>query len=122
MKKNVTLAGLALLIAFTTAAVLVAQDAKGGDKSTRIENGNSRTVTGCLRSQGDGNRFKLDAEDRGTWEVRSENVKLASQIGHTVTLTGSVVGDSNKESHSRMAVTKLAVVSDGCQTDIPMQQ
>jgi hypothetical protein len=124
MATKVTAAGVALLILLVAATALVAQDTKAMGKSGSTNNESTRTVTGCLRPGDGSNQFKFEAQDGGTWEVRSDNVKLGSQIGHTVTLTGLVASASanNKEGHSRMAVNKLVVISNGCQTDIPMQQ
>ncbi len=125
MKKDVILAGFALLLVFAFAtSLLMAQDVKTGDKSASSERGRMRAVTGCLHSVSGNNQFRLDAQDGSKWELTSDQVKLASQVGHTVTVIGSVMmaASANGDGSGRLAVTKLAIVSSGCQTDIPMQQ
>jgi hypothetical protein len=53
-------------------------------------------------------------------------MKLALHIGHTIAVTGPVVSqdtENNKTSKPEqglLTVTKLVVVSEGCQTDIPI--
>lgn len=86
-----------------------------------------RVVTGCLSKDGT-NEYRLTAKDGSTWEVKSDAVKLAAHVGHTVTLTGAVenptlhgVKEDTKETldkkakeHGRMAVTKLKMESNSC--------
>jgi hypothetical protein len=86
-----------------------------------------RVVTGCLSKQGT-NEYRLTAKDGSTWDVKSDAVPLAEQVGHTVTLTGAVDNptlhgvkedaketvDKNAKEHGHMAVTKLKKESDNC--------
>ena len=50
----------------------------------------TRTLTGCLQ-KGDGpTSTRLTAKDGGTWEIKSDNLKLGEHVGHTVTIVGVV--------------------------------
>jgi hypothetical protein len=85
-----------------------------------------RVVTGCLSK--DGNEYKLIAKDGSTWEVKSDAVKLAEHVGHTVSLTGAVDNptlhgakedvkgtfDKDAKEHGNMTVTKLEMESKTC--------
>ena len=90
-----------------------------------------RTLTGCLHKDGDD--YTLTTKSGGTWEVKSDAVKLAPHIGHTITATGVVsnaamhgakedVKDKAKEhgvandstEHGHMTVTNAKMVSDSC--------
>jgi len=121
MARALSGAGFTLLLFLAGALALGAQDTRSGPTSSPTSDKNTQTLTGCLRA-GDHNLFKLDAQDGRIWEVRSDKVKLASQVGHTVTLTGTALAAETNEGHNRLAVSKLIVVSNGCQSDIPMQQ
>src|SRR5689334_25039763 len=86
-----------------------------------------RVVTGCLSKEGT-DEYRLTAKDGSTWEVKSDAVKLAEHVGHTVTLTGAVGNptlhgvkedaketvDKNAKEHGHMAVTKLKMESKDC--------
>ena len=86
-----------------------------------------RVVTGCLSREGT-DEYRLTAKDGSTWEVKSDAVKLAEHVGHTVTLTGAVENpalhgvkedakeavDKNAKEHGHMAVTKLKMESKDC--------
>jgi hypothetical protein len=91
-----------------------------------------RTLTGCLQKDGDG--YNLTTKDRGTWELKSDAVKLAPHVGHTITTTGVVsnaamhgakedVKDKEKEhgmamnstEHGHMTVTNAKMISESCQ-------
>jgi hypothetical protein len=88
---------------------------------------NVRVVTGCLAKEGT-NEYQLAAKDGSTWEVKSDAIKLAPHVGHTVTLTGAVDNptlhgakedakssiDKNAKEHGHMTVTKLKMESDSC--------
>src|ERR1700747_2561879 len=49
-----------------------------------------RTVTGCLQKTDDANEYRLTTKAGATWEVKSDAVRMAPHVGHTVTLTGVV--------------------------------
>ena len=90
-----------------------------------------RTLTGCL--QKDGDDYNLTTKNGGTWELKSDAVKLAPHVGHTITITGVVsnaalhgakedvkgeakehgVGKNSTE-HGHMTVTNAKMVSDSC--------
>ena len=93
---------------------------------------NTRTVTGCV--QKDGDEYQVTAKDGSTWEVKSDSVKIAQHLGHTVTVTGAVqnaalhgakedtkaeakehgIGKTSTE-HGHMTVTNLKMVSASCE-------
>ena len=93
---------------------------------------NTRTVTGCV--QKDGDEYQVTAKDGSTWEVKSDSVKIAQHLGHTVTVTGAVqnaalhgakedtkaeakehgIGQTSTE-HGHMIVTNLKMVSASCE-------
>lgn len=126
MTRKLRVAGFALFI-FLPAAGLEAQDTRSGHTTAPTTNKSARTLTGCLRA-GDHNQFKLDAQDGSIWDLRSESMKLALHIGHTIAVTGPVVSQGTENSKTSkpeqglLTVTSLVVVSEGCQTDIPMRQ
>lgn len=117
-----------MLMAFSVCWCL-AQDSENNtnDKSA------TRTFTGCL-SQGDNaNEFVLTAKDGSTWEVKSDTVSLADDVGHEVRATGVVehnkmhnmkedtkdaVHDSginnNTAEHGHMRITRLHSISSSC--------
>ena len=86
-----------------------------------------RVVSGCLSKDGT-DEYRLTTKDGSTWEVKSDAVKVAAHVGHTVTLTGAVENaalhgakedvkdtfDKNAKEHGRMAVTKLKMESTSC--------
>ena len=93
-----------------------------------------RTLTGCLeKTEQDPNEFQLTTKAGGTWEIKSDSVKLAPHLGHTVTVTGAVSNatahglkedaktqarehgiDKASTEHGHMTVTALKMVSDSC--------
>ncbi len=90
-----------------------------------------RTLTGCLHKDGDD--YTLTTKSGGTWELKSDAVKLAPHLGHTITITGVVsnaalhgakedvkgeatehgVGKNSTE-HGHMTVTNAKMVSNSC--------
>jgi hypothetical protein len=67
------------LFMFAGAAGLAAgQDTK---KNTHKK---TRTVTGCLQKGEDANEYDFTAKNGGTWEVKSDSVKLDEHVEHTV--------------------------------------
>ena len=78
------------LVIFSGAFVLRAQEPQ---KTTHQK---SRTITGCLQPCDDANEFKFTGQDGSKWDVKSDSVKLAPHVGHTVTVTGVV---SNAAAH-----------------------
>jgi hypothetical protein len=124
--KNVT--GLLALLLFSSAAgVATAQD------SPKTTHKKTRTLTGCLLKGDDADEYKLTALDGGTWEIKSDTVKLGNHVGHTVKITGVVSNvtmhgakeDAKAEAkehgiakdsteHGHLTVTNLSMVSESC--------
>jgi len=116
---------LALAVLASVAGMARAQDEK---KTTHQK---VRTLTGCLHKDGDD--YTLVSKTGDTWELKSDAVKLAQHVGHTITVTGVVsnaamhgakedakekakehgVGKDSTE-HGHMTVTNAKMVSDSC--------
>jgi hypothetical protein len=77
--------GLIALFMFAGAAGLAA--AQDTTKSTHKK---TRTLTGCLQKGEDANEYNLTAKGGGTWEIKSDSVKLDEHVGHTVKIVGVV--------------------------------
>jgi hypothetical protein len=90
-----------------------------------------RTLSGCLQKEGDD--YNLTTKNGGTWELKSDAVKLAPHVGHTMTITGVVSNatlhgakedvkgeakehgvDKNSTEHGHMTVTNAKMVNDTC--------
>ena len=90
-----------------------------------------RTLSGCLQKEGDD--YNLSTKNGGTWELKSDAVKLAPHVGHTMTITGvvsnatlhgakeDVKGEAkehgigkNSTEHGHMTVTNAKMVSNSC--------
>jgi hypothetical protein len=127
---NVKIAmGALIFVMFTGAASLAtAQDA------TKTTHKKTRTLTGCIQKAEDAKEYNLTTKDGGTWEVKSDSVKLAPHVGHTMTVTGVVSNatlhgvkedakseakehgvDKNSTEHGHITVTNAKMVSDSCQ-------
>ena len=122
-------AGVIALFMFAGAAGLAtAQD------TTKTTHKKTRTLTGCLQKGEDANEYNFTAKGGGTWEIKSDSVKLDDHVGHTVTITGVVSNakghgikedakaemkehgmGKNATEHGHMTVTDLTMVSDTCQ-------
>jgi hypothetical protein len=126
---NLKIATVIALFVFAGVAVLAT--AQGTKKTTHKK---TRTLTGCLQKGEDTNEYNFTAKGGGTWEIKSDTVKLGEHVGHTVTITGVVshakmhgVKEEAKEEakehgidkkateHGHMTVTNLKMVSDSCQ-------
>ncbi len=101
--------------------------------TTETTHKKTRTITGCLQKGEDANEYSFTAKDGGTWEIKSDSVKLDEHLGHTVKITGVVENatahgmkeDTKKEmkehgmdthaERGHMTVTNLTMVSDTCQ-------
>lgn len=88
-----------LLLACLSLTLAMAQEEASGtnDKS------GSHTVTGCLQKGEQPNHFQLQGKDGSSWDLTSANVSLADHVGHTVSVTGTVV---NATAHSVKEGTK----------------
>ena len=83
MKVKIAMAFLGFLVYAGAAALATAQATKTTHKKTR-------TLTGCLQNGDDANEYKLTTTKGGTWEIKSDTVKLGDHVSHTVTITGVV--------------------------------
>ena len=121
--------GLIALFMFVGAAgMATAQD------TTKTTHKKTRTLTGCLQKGEDTNEYNFTAKDGGTWEIKSDSVRLDEHVGHSVKITGVVANatahgmkedtkDEMKEhgmakhatESGHMTVTHLTMVSDTCQ-------
>jgi hypothetical protein len=121
--------GVIALFMFAGAAGLaMAQD------TTKTTHKKTRTLTGCLQKGDDANEYNLTTTKGGTWEIKSDSVKLGEHVGHTVTITGVVANatahgmkedtkeemkehgmDKNATEHGHLTATALKMVSDSCQ-------
>ena len=121
--------GIIVLFMLASAAGLAtAQD------TTKTTHKKTRTLTGCLQKGDDANEYNLTTTKGGTWEIKSDSVKLGEHVGHTVTITGVVSNatahgmkedtkqemkehgmDKNATEHGHLTATDLKMVSDSCQ-------
>src|SRR6202047_4142989 len=127
MKLKMTIAFCALFLFSGTAGLATAQD------TTKTTHKKARTLRGCLQKSDDANEYKLTTAKGGTWEIKSDAVKLDEHVGHTVTLTGVVSNASmhgakedakdeakehgvakNSTEHGHMTVTNLKMLSESC--------
>ena len=127
MKVKITMAFLALFMFAGTAGLATAQD------TTKTTHKKTRTLTGCLQKGDDAQEYKLTTAKGGTWEIKSDSLKLGDHVGHTVTITGVVSNatlhgakedakaeakehgvDKDSTEHGNMTVTYLKMVSDPC--------
>jgi hypothetical protein len=127
MKVKITMVFLALFMFAATAGLATAQD------TTRTTHKKTRTLSGCLQKGDEANEYRLTTAKGGTWEIKSDTLKLGDHVGHSVTLTGVVSNakmhgmkedakaeakehgmDKNSTEHGHMTVTNLSMVSDSC--------
>jgi len=127
MKVKIAMAFLALFMFAGTAGLATAQD------TTKTTHKKARSLTGCLQKGDDSNEYKLTTAKGGTWEIKSDSLKLGDHVGHTVTITGVVSNakmhgmkedakaeakehgmDKGSTEHGHMTVTNLSMVSDSC--------
>ena len=128
MKVKIAMAAFIFLMFAGTARLAPAQDA------TKTTHKKTRTLTGCLQKAEDAKEYNLTTKDGGTWEVKSDSVKLAPHVGHTMTITGVVSNatlhgakedakseakehglDKDSTEHGHMTVTNVKMVSSSCQ-------
>src|SRR5690348_10747077 len=95
------------------------------DEAKKTTHQKVRTLTGCLdKTENDPNEYQLTTKAGGTWEIKSDSVKMAPHVGQTVTITGVVTNatahglkeDTKTEAreHGHMTVTSLKMVSRTC--------
>jgi len=127
MKVKIAMAILALFMFAGTTGLATAQD------TTKTTHKKARTLRGCLQKGDDANEYQLTTAKGGTWEIKSDSLKLGDHVGHTVTITGVVSNakmhgmkedakaeakehgmGKNSTEHGHMTVTNLTMVSDSC--------
>jgi len=127
MKFKIAITSLALFMFASAAGLATAQD------TTKTTHKKTRTLSGCLQKAEDANEYNLTTAKGGTWEIKSDSVKLGDHVGHTVRITGVVsnaamhgvkedakdaakehgMGKSSTE-HGHLTATNLTMVSDTC--------
>jgi len=127
MKLKIVTGLIALFMFVGVAGLATAQD------TTKTTHHKTRTLTGCLQKGEGANEYNLTAKDGGTWEIKSDSVKLDEHVGHTVKITGVVPNamahgmkedtkeemkehgmDKHATEHGHLTVTDLTMVSDTC--------
>jgi hypothetical protein len=127
MNSKITTGVIALFMFVGAAGVATAQD------TTKTTHKKTRTLTGCLQKGEDANEYNFTAKDGGTWEIKSDSVKLDEHVGHTVKIVGVVSNatahgmkedtkeemkehgmDKHATESGHMTVTGLTMVSDTC--------
>ncbi len=127
MKIKIAMAVIALFMFTGTAGLASPRD------TTKTTHKKTRTLTGCIQKSGDANEYKLTTARGGTWEIKSDTVKLGDHVGHKVAITGVVSNakmhgmkedvkaeakehgmDKDSTEHGHMTVTQLKMVSDSC--------
>ena len=122
-------AGTIALFMFAGAAGLAA-----AQDTTKTTHKKTRALTGCLQKGEDANDYNFAAKGGGTWEIKSDSVKLDDHVGHTVAVTGVVSHhkehamkedakaemkehgmDKDAKEHGHMTATALTMVSEACQ-------
>ena len=128
MRVKIAMGLCAFFMFMGTAGLRTAQGAK---KTTHRK---TRTLTGCLQKADDAHEYNLTTKSGGTWEIKSENVKLAPHVGHTMTITGVVSNatmhglkedvkgeakehgvDKDSTEHGHLIATYAKMVSDSCE-------
>ena len=118
--------GIIALFMFASAAGLATAQDTTHEKT--------RTLTGCLQKGEDADEYNFTAKDGGTWEIKSDTIKLDEHVGHMVKIIGVVANatahgmkedakqemkehgmDKHATEHGHMTVTDLTMVSDTCE-------
>lgn len=115
MKSGKVLALLLALMVVVGLAIYGGSQAKSETKS----------VTGCLQKGDEPNEYSITDTSGKTYEMRSSNVKLADHLGHKVTVTGRLKGETDedeereakgsKKESGYIQVTNLTMISTSCQ-------
>lgn len=125
----------ALLLLAAGLVISTAGSAKAQSDNTADNNRHSdvRTMSGCLLKGDGANEYRMTGQDGSTWEMRSDAVDLASHVGETVRITGTVNNsgahnmkedmkqeaqehgmDKSATEHGHLTVTELNVMSHHC--------
>jgi hypothetical protein len=92
---------------------------------TKAIDGNSVTVTGCLRTGDEAGEYSITSEDGKLYGLRSKTVALGKHVGHKVTVSGVKVREESAEKeesekqekakeYADLQVTNLKMISEGC--------
>ncbi len=108
MKVKIAMASFVLFLFAGTAGLATAQD------TTSTTHNKTRTLTGCLQKGDDANEYRLTTAKGSTWELKSNGHKLATHVGHAVTITGTV---SNAEMHGVKEDAKVEAKEHGMDQD-----
>ena len=76
MNRKIVTGVIALFVFAGAAGLATAQDA------TKATHKKTRTLTGCLQKGDDANEYNFTAKGGGTWETKSDSVKLVEHVGH----------------------------------------
>ncbi len=111
--KPLTLWVLALLLG-GTAGFAAAQDHATDDTDNA-----THTATGCLRKGGAPDVFLLTDENGKLWALRGPTVRLKAQVGHVVTVQGTIPkGSAHEEAdtspQNNLVVTQIDMVRSTC--------
>ena len=101
---------------------------KANQNDTTEKGAKVRKITGCLSKGDSSNEYQVNAPNGATWEVKSDAVDLATHVGHTVTVTGTVNNAmahgakekakdktmDNPNEHGHLTVTNVKMVSESC--------
>ncbi len=128
MNVNIATGVIALFMFAGAAGLATAQD------TTKTTHKKTRTLTGCLQKGEEANEYNFTAKDGGTWEIKSDSVRLDQHVGHTVKITGVVPSAKlhgmkedvkqemkehgmakNAKERGHLTVTGLTMISDTCQ-------
>src|SRR6202165_6369594 len=104
MKVKIAMAFLALFMFAGAAGLATAQD------TTKTTHKKARTLSACLQKGDDANEYQLTTAKGGTWEIKSDSLKLGDHVGHRVTITGVV---SNAKMHGMKEDAKAAAKEHG---------
>jgi hypothetical protein len=127
MKLKIVTGLIALFVFAGVAGLATAQD------TTKTTHKKTRTLTGCLQKGESANEYNLTAKDGGTWEIKSDSVKLDEHVGHTVKVRGVVPNamahgmkedtkeemkehgmDKSATEHGHLTVTDLTMIGNTC--------
>lgn len=127
MKLKIVTGLIALFVFAGAVGLATAQD------TTKTTLKKTRMLRGCLQKGEDANEYNLTTKNGGTWEIKSDSVKLDEHVGHTVKVTGVVPDamahgmkedtkeemkehgmDKSATEHGHLTVTDLTMVSDTC--------
>src|SRR5260370_8129716 len=97
MKVKIRMVLLGLFVFAASAGMATAQD------TTKTTHKKTRSLSGCLQKGDEANEYRLTTAKGGTWEIKSDTLKLGDHVGHTVTLTGVV---SNAKMHAMKKAPK----------------